>query len=108
VGWSRLELTEVQGQVADKRVAEVDKHKLEAPGFDKAVTHKPATAKVAEESDKVFAVVGDNKVETDRSEWIGVLEADTAEAGDIETPPPAEIRAQDASQCYRKNTIGRF
>ena len=108
MGWSRLELTEVQGQVADKRVAEVDKHKLEAPGSGKAVTHKPAMAKVAGESDRVFSVVGGNKVEMDRSEWVGVLGADKTEAGDIERPPPAEIRAQDASQCYRKNTIGRF
>lgn len=85
----------------------MDKHKLEAPGFGKAVTHKPAMAKVAGVSDKVFAVVGDNKVEMDRSELVGVLVADKAEAGNIETPP-VEIRAQDASQCYRKNTIGRF
>ncbi len=86
----------------------MDKHKLEAPGFGKAVTHKPAMAKVAGVSDKVFAVVEDNKVEMDRSELVGVLVADKAEAGNIETPLPAEIRAQDASQCYRKNTIGRF
>ena len=86
----------------------MDKHKLEAPGVGRAVRHKPVMAKVAAALDRVFAVVGDSKVEMDRSGQVGSLAADKAEAGDIEMLPPAEIRAQDASRCYRKSTIGRF
>lgn len=57
---------------------------------------------------KVCGVVEDSKIETGNLERVGVLVTDKVEPANIERRLPAETRAQGASRCYRRNTIGRF
>jgi hypothetical protein len=93
---------------AGKPVVEVDKHKLEEPGVGRQASYKSVKARLVAALGKVCGVVEDSKIEMGNLEWVGVLVIDKVEPANIERRRPAETRAQGASRCYRRNTIGRF
>ena len=103
-----VELAVALARAAGKPVVEVDKHKLEESGVGRQASYKPVKARLVAAPGKVCGVVEDSKIETGNFERVGGLVTDKVEPANIEHRLPVETRAQGASRCYRRNTIGRF